>query len=903
MPLDFLGAIGKALRKFSQAPGAMKLGPQRPELPLAERYAKPGQPLDLISAGTDRFVRGHQDLRQYSPEMNRVLVRPPHLKYELEQMPITGAARGTDPLDARLIGAINAMHAKTLGDELFVPRAYYTAWDQLADEGAYDRNVYGGLTLRNMLRKPAYLQSYLLRKGAAPQVEGHPHYLKAAEFPGEPHDPWKYAELGHDEQRYGGLGLLREYMEASALPHDTVVPGQPSWYGGYARGWEGLTPDEQVGALGLSEAGAMSRLLKMRGLEGRHEQGLWDPFGSPQWEDTLGRALSGYQKEGLAQYGIGPATLRRVPLTDWLYHRARRGDDLSSTVIDKDAEAYLKGMFYAQGGLAKLAGGGLPKSALRLLQSLPRASRGAVLGRELPTTKFNQLRRLGEDELLLAHGSDSNFATPRATAGNPFYLTDDPAFALQFRSANDDELLLPYLHLFNRPAGIPTSPFAETFSSLDDDAASEAIKRLGLMKINEYSGWGVGFGPERGAAEIIASPRGVKRLRRYAGGGLAKMAGGGVLRRALKRGDPAAWLRLQQSRLKEPVYHGSITKAIEKFNDPAFFTTARHGAENYADGIWVSDEPGVIYTRFLDTRNPFSDVNQPGQPRPWEAVAKRAGIPYKIELGAPYRDYKTGKEYPSWDFHSPAISDWSPFEGTNTNDLMYIPQFRKALQDMGYDAWHSSDVLFNDEIPLWIPVDAEKQLIKIPGTYAGGGLIKLAKQARDLVELTRGVKALPAEELFAKQRPKQLELWHGSPYKFRVPQVAPRHVAFSNYPTPGHWMSPEEDIAREYALFNDQPGWLYRYAANRADYPVLPFDDLYNVLYRRIEKGDDYEFEPTDAFPYILHALKRRPDVQGTMINLRDAVQGTPRRQDQYVMLKPGAAQLQERISVTPWDE
>lgn len=377
-PVKFLGAIGRALQRFAKkTPDAFQVPVQGDHLSL--RYAREGHPLQIMQDANNASVSDPR-LRWWNNDTGRESqVTKPSIQWAYE--PWAERLVEDDPLDARTIAALTSTKAKSLGDPLLVPRMYKTAWDVLEEKGAYDRNPFGGLTESNLTRKAPFLQSYLLQRGRkAPHVELHPNLLKAEEItPTVGGDsPWKVDQLGHDEGRYGALQQLRQYLEAQALPAERRIKldrdyqnperqlkrfsrGDPerlenhtNWRPGYTRGWETLNLDEQIGALGLSEAGMLSRLLESQGHGVRHDRALW-PDEAP-WTNTLKRHLSGGALSDLASRGIGDRVQKRSLMTDWLYRQAQRGRDPEELV--DDAGDYGRGIFYAKGGPVKMAGGG-----------------------------------------------------------------------------------------------------------------------------------------------------------------------------------------------------------------------------------------------------------------------------------------------------------------------------------------------------------------------------------------------------------------------------------------------------------------------------------------------------------------------------------------------------------------
>ena len=99
------------------------------------------------------------------------------------------------------------------------------------------------------------------------------------------------------------------------------------------------------------------------------------------------------------------------------------------------------------------------------------------------------------------------------------------------------------------------------------------------------------------------------------------------------------------------VYHGSREGAgvIDKFKTPAFFSPDKMAADWYGDSR----------PYYLNIKNPagYNDIIK---------AAKKAGV----------KD--VGGEYPE-------VAKHSPYDGTNENDLVYIPKVREQLKSMGFD--------------------------------------------------------------------------------------------------------------------------------------------------------------------------------------------------------------------------
>lgn len=140
------------------------------------------------------------------------------------------------------------------------------------------------------------------------------------------------------------------------------------------------------------------------------------------------------------------------------------------------------------------------------------------------------------------------------------------------------------------------------------------------------------------------------------------------------------------------VYHGS-TKSMDEFKVPAFFTPDAKETEFYS--LDRSGEAGgQTYPVYLSIQNPFDIRDQEGSFEFAELV-KRAGVEITMEGGQH-----------GWSFEAPAIRDHSPYDGTNFNDLIYIPAVREQMKKEGYDGLQAWDAMSNYEIPVWVVLDA-----------------------------------------------------------------------------------------------------------------------------------------------------------------------------------------------------
>jgi hypothetical protein len=145
-------------------------------------------------------------------------------------------------------------------------------------------------------------------------------------------------------------------------------------------------------------------------------------------------------------------------------------------------------------------------------------------------------------------------------------------------------------------------------------------------------------------------------------------------------------------------YHGTGKKPTTKLKPPIFVTTQREGAEWYA-AERGNGENGVILVGDLQVKKPFDLRRFDGYEKYLE-LAKSAGIEFE------------GMDVHNEQFFCKEIQDHSPYDGTNSSDLVYIPKFQAALKAAGYDSLHMSDVLTNDEIDTYVIFDPSLFKIK-----------------------------------------------------------------------------------------------------------------------------------------------------------------------------------------------
>jgi len=137
------------------------------------------------------------------------------------------------------------------------------------------------------------------------------------------------------------------------------------------------------------------------------------------------------------------------------------------------------------------------------------------------------------------------------------------------------------------------------------------------------------------------------------------------------------------------LYHGTGVDNRGTFKMPAFFTSAPHGANWYAQER--GDNPHIAPVH-LSMKNPLNATSKEGAFKLID-FAKKAGVHTEV------KDSTHG-----WSFHSRDIPKHSPYDGDHHLDLLYIPAVRNALQKAGHDGVIASDPLGSDEIPTYIPL-------------------------------------------------------------------------------------------------------------------------------------------------------------------------------------------------------
>lgn len=148
------------------------------------------------------------------------------------------------------------------------------------------------------------------------------------------------------------------------------------------------------------------------------------------------------------------------------------------------------------------------------------------------------------------------------------------------------------------------------------------------------------------------------------------------------------------------VYHGT-DKAFDAFAIPAFFTERKDAASWFAGersgSPWdPENQPlgkGRLVEAYLSIKKPF-DMRTVEGVRAFVELARRGGADLKFEEG----------RY-GWKFESADIARHSKYEGTNINDLIYVPAVRDQLVKEGFDGLQAWDQLEQGDILIWVPLE------------------------------------------------------------------------------------------------------------------------------------------------------------------------------------------------------
>jgi hypothetical protein len=143
------------------------------------------------------------------------------------------------------------------------------------------------------------------------------------------------------------------------------------------------------------------------------------------------------------------------------------------------------------------------------------------------------------------------------------------------------------------------------------------------------------------------------------------------------------------------VYHGTGAR-VRAFQVPAFFSEDRSGAEWYASDR-SGGNAGYVEAVYVSIRKPLEVLDEKGA-RQFVELARRAGVNATIK-----------NEGRGWEFDDGGeIAKHSPYDGTNINDLVYVPAVRAQMAKEGYDGLKAWDTLENGAIMAWIALKPEQ---------------------------------------------------------------------------------------------------------------------------------------------------------------------------------------------------
>lgn len=144
------------------------------------------------------------------------------------------------------------------------------------------------------------------------------------------------------------------------------------------------------------------------------------------------------------------------------------------------------------------------------------------------------------------------------------------------------------------------------------------------------------------------------------------------------------------------VYHGTGAKYFSEYNPPAFFTSDKDGADWYMKNREETGGSARIDEVYLDIKNPLMAGDKAGAIE-LVKIAEKAGVKTNFTDGPD-----------GWEVYMPEVSKYSPYDGTNYVDALYIPKVRDALIAEGYDGVFLYDTLSNDAIPTWVALKPEQ---------------------------------------------------------------------------------------------------------------------------------------------------------------------------------------------------
>jgi len=170
-------------------------------------------------------------------------------------------------------------------------------------------------------------------------------------------------------------------------------------------------------------------------------------------------------------------------------------------------------------------------------------------------------------------------------------------------------------------------------------------------------------------------------------------------------------------------YHGSPDN-LEPKRSPTFFTTDKSSAKYFANQHHGNESGGKLHGAFMKKGNALDATSPEG----YASIVKYADEAGVKDTGAEM-GYPEGM--PLWN----DISLHSPYEGTNSNDLAYVPKFREALAAKDINQIKAWDTMFNDQIPVSISLDPSSY--KVVESKSLRSPTPLTSRHSDLLKLLR----------------------------------------------------------------------------------------------------------------------------------------------------------------------
>lgn len=338
--LELLAKVGGPLKALAQDPSTFLFGRHDLKTPgnlldtqsIMDRWSTPDRPLQLDT---------------YPSDKPSAKISLPGLDSGYESAAPNMALDGNSPLYDQGwtthtphtvdIEASNA-GARGAKGKAAAMQMYPAAWDYIKGQQAIDPSR--SLLADNVTRKASALMSYIMRGRDAS------HVLPSSEMMRDVHTTGIPDFMEAMQQMYG-VG------DADARRFGPRFP-DPSM--GESRGtdiykmWGRMTPDQQLGFLAMGERGKVAGRFHDQGLGNVFENNQWS-LDNPQFFDTVSRAVSPADREYLTHSSkVGPATIKRSLMTDWIYRKVLRGGDPTAELME-GTPAFRQRTAYADGGL------------------------------------------------------------------------------------------------------------------------------------------------------------------------------------------------------------------------------------------------------------------------------------------------------------------------------------------------------------------------------------------------------------------------------------------------------------------------------------------------------------------------------------------------------------------------